>query len=51
MDNMMCKLACVGLGIGLTLMYQKYNKQLMDKVDCLVAKAKEMAEDKLEEMM
>ena len=38
------------IGVGATLMYQKYNKAIMCKMEEVVNKSKEMAIDKLEEM-
>lgn len=52
-DNMdkMKSLAWMAVGVGATLMYQKYNKSIMKKMDEVVCKTKEMAVDKLEEML
>lgn len=41
----------MAVGVGATLMYQKYNKTVMNKMEDVINKTKEMAYDKLEEML
>ena len=41
----------MAMGAIATIMYQKYNKQVMKKMQDMMEKTKEMAYDKLEEMM
>ena len=41
----------VGMGGLSVLAYQKYNKQVMDKVECMAKKAYKKADKALEDMM
>ena len=41
----------MGLGAGMLMMYQKYNKPVMKEMERVVDKTARMANDKLEDMM
>ncbi len=41
----------MGMGAGVLLMYQKYNKDVMNKMSCLVHKMSKKTEEALENMM
>lgn len=41
----------MGLGAGMLMMYQKYNKPVMREMERVVDRTARMANDKLEDMM
>jgi len=49
--KMMKDMALMGLGAGAVLVYQKYNKPMMRKMEKMADKMINKANDKLEDMM
>ncbi len=51
MKNTIKNMMLIGIGVGATMMYQKYNKPVMKEMEKFINKTKKKMNKELEEMM
>ena len=51
MKNTIKNMMLIGIGVGATMMYQKYNKPIMKEMEKFINKTKKKMNKELEEMM